>query len=332
MRAAVLRAPGTPLEVSEMPAPSAGPGEVLVHVRACGVCRTDLHIVDGELRDARLPLVPGHQIVGVVVRVGAGVAGIASGTRVGIPWLGWTCGVCRFCASGRENLCERARFTGYQIDGGFADLCVADARYCFPLPEGMSDAEMAPLLCAGLVGYRALRMSGSAERVGLYGFGSAAHIIIQIARHQGKRVYAFTRPGDREAQGFARSLGAEWVGDSTAQPPEELDCGIIFAADGRLVPKALGDVARGGTVICAGIHMSEIPAFPYDLLWGERSVRSVANLTRADARELLEAARLARVRTTVSAFPLEDVNEALALLRQGRLVGSAVVVVEGEHA
>jgi propanol-preferring alcohol dehydrogenase len=288
--------------------------------------------VDGELRDARLPLVPGHQIVGVVERVGAGVAGIAAGMRVGIPWLGWTCGVCRFCASGRENLCERARFTGFQIDGGFADLCVADARYCFPLPEGMSDAETAPLLCAGLIGYRALRMSGSAERVGLYGFGSAAHIIIQIARHQGKRVYAFTRPGDREAQGFARSLGAEWVGDSTAQPPEELDCGIIFAADGRLVPKALADVARGGTVICAGIHMSEIPAFPYDLLWGERSVRSVANLTRADARELLEAARVARVRTTVSTFPLEDVNEALALLRGGRLVGSAVVMVEGEHA
>lgn len=328
MRAAVLRAPGTPLDVSEMPNPSAGPGEILVRVRACGVCRTDLHIIDGELADARLPLVPGHQIVGVVERAGPDVAGLAAGTRVGVPWLGWTCGACRFCASGRENLCERARFTGYQIDGGFAELCVADARYCFSLPEGMSDAETAPLLCAGLIGFRALRMCGNAEKIGLYGFGSAAHIIVQIAIHQGKRVYAFTRPADAEAQGFARSLGADWAGDSTFQPPDELDCAIIFAADGRLVPKALSDVAPGGTVVCAGIHMSEIPAFPYHLLWGERSVRSVANLTREDARELLEVARLARVRTTVRTFPLEEVNEALTLLRQGRLVGSAVVVME----
>ncbi len=326
MRAAVLRKPLTPLEITEVPVPASGPGELLVRVRACGVCRTDLHVVDGELPEPRLPLVPGHQIVGIVEQAGGGTAPIVPGTRVGIPWLGWTCGECRYCISGRENLCEKARFTGYQHDGGFAEFAVADARFCFPLPSDYADTQAAPLLCAGLIGYRALRMAGKAERIGLYGFGAAAHIMAQVARHQGRAVYAFTRPGDMQAQDFALSLGARWAGDSTAPPPEELDAAIIFASDGRLVPKALRDVARGGTVVCAGIHMSDVPSFPYSILWEERSIRSVANLTRQDAREFLELAQRVAVKTTVTTFPLEQANEALAFLREGRLVGAAVVI------
>ncbi len=262
MRAAVLHQSRTPLVVEEMPVPIPGPGELLVRVRACGVCRTDLHVVDGELTEPMLPLVPGHQIVGIVVEAEAGTTPIAPGTRVGIPWLGWTCGQSRYCVSGRENLCEKARFTGYHRDGGFAEFAVADARFCFPLPPGSPDSQLAPLLCAGLIGYRALRMTGDAERIGLYGFGSAAHIVAQVARHEGRAVYAFTRPGDVQGQAFARSLGVAWAGDSTASSPEALDAGIIFAADGTLVPKALRDVARGGTVVCAGIHMSDIPGIP----------------------------------------------------------------------
>lgn len=312
-----------------MPVPVPGPGQLLVHVSACGICRTDLHVIDGELPDPRLPIVPGHQIVGTVESVGEGVTSVGAGARVGIPWLGWTCGRCGYCTSGRENLCERARFTGCHIDGGFAEYAVADARFCFALPQGYPDLQAAPLLCAGLIGYRALRMAGEAGRIGLYGFGAAAHIVCQVARHQGRRVFAFTRPGDEEARSFARSLGAEWAGDSTATAPEELDAAIIFAADGGLVPKALRDVARGGTVVCAGIHMSDIPAFPYRILWEERSVRSVANLTRQDALDFLDLALRVPVRTTVTTFALADVNEALARLRGGRLVGAAVVSLSG---
>lgn len=312
-----------------MPVPVPGPGQLLVHVSACGICRTDLHVIDGELPDPRLPIVPGHQIVGTVESVGEGVTSVGAGARVGIPWLGWTCGRCGYCTSGRENLCERARFTGCHIDGGFAEYAVADARFCFALPQGYPDLQAAPLLCAGLIGYRALRMAGEAGRIGLYGFGAAAHIVCQVARHQGRRVFAFTRPGDEEARSFARSLGAEWAGDSTATAPEELDAAIIFAADGGLVPKALRDVARGGTVVCAGIHMSDIPAFPYRILWEERSVRSVANLTRQDALDFLDLTLRVPVRTTVTTFALADVNEALARLRGGRLVGAAVVSLSG---
>ena len=312
-----------------MPVPVTGPGQLLVRVSACGICRTDLHVVDGELPDPRLPIVPGHQIVGTVENVGEGVTSVGAGARVGIPWLGWTCGRCGYCTSGRENLCERARFTGCHIDGGFAEYAVADARFCFALPQGYPDLQAAPLLCAGLIGYRALRMAGEAGRIGLYGFGAAAHIVCQVARHQGRRVFAFTRPGDGEAQSFARSLGAEWAGDSTAPAPEELDAAIIFAADGGLVPKALRDVARGGAVVCAGIHMSDIPAFPYRILWEERSIRSVANLTRKDALDFLDLAPRVPVRTTVTTFGLGDVNEALTRLRGGRLVGAAVVSLSG---
>jgi propanol-preferring alcohol dehydrogenase len=329
MRAAVLRRPRTPLEIIEIPVPVPGPGQLLVRVSACGICRTDLHVVDGELPDPRLPIVPGHQIVGTVENVGEGVTSVGAGARVGIPWLGWTCGRCGYCTSGRENLCERARFTGCHIDGGFAEYAVADARFCFALPQGYPDLQAAPLLCAGLIGYRALRMAGEAGRIGLYGFGAAAHIVCQVARHQGRRVFAFTRPGDGEAQSFARSLGAEWAGDSTAPAPEELDAAIIFAADGGLVPKALRDVARGGAVVCAGIHMSDIPAFPYRILWEERSIRSVANLTRKDALDFLDLAPRVPVRTTVTTFGLGDVNEALTRLRGGRLVGAAVVSLSG---
>lgn len=343
MRAAILREARTPLAIADLPVPEPGPGQLLVRVHACGVCRTDLHIVDGELGVPRLPLVPGHQIVGTVVRAGAGTAAdgaaadgaagpaaasIGPGTRVGIPWLGWTCGACRFCVSGRENLCERARFTGFHVDGGFAEYAVADARFCFPLPAGTPDPQAAPLLCAGLIGYRALRMAGDARTIGLYGFGSAAHIIAQIARHQGRRVLAFTRPGDVEAQAFARGLGAAWAGDSTAEPPEPLEAAIIFASDGSLLPKALRDTMRGGTVVCAGIHMSDIPGFAYRDLWEERSIRSVANLTRQDAVELLRLAPEVPVRTTVTVFPLEGANEALSRLRRGALVGAAVLSLD----
>jgi propanol-preferring alcohol dehydrogenase len=300
---------------------------VVLSVRACGVCRTDLHIADGDLPNPKLPLILGHEIVGTVAALGPGVAGMRVGARVGVPWLGWTCGECSFCGSGRENLCERARFTGCQLDGGYAEFTVADARYVFPLPDGYSDLAAAPLLCAGLVGYRSLVAAGDAVRLGLYGFGAAAHIVAQVARHQGRRVFAFTRPGDEDAQRFARTLGVEWAGGSEAPPPEPLDAAIIFAPVGSLVPTALRAVTRGGTVVCAGIHMSEIPAFPYEILWGERVVRSVANLTRRDGAQFLKLAPSVPVRTTVEPFPLERANEALARLRQGSLRGAAVLAL-----
>jgi alcohol dehydrogenase, propanol-preferring len=320
----VLDAPGAPLREAELPAPEPGPGQVLVAVDACGVCRTDLHVVDGELPDPKLPLVPGHQIVGRVVEGGAR---FGPGERVGIPWLGWTCGECRYCLSGRENLCDRARFTGYQLDGGYAELLVADERFCFPVPEEYDDLQAAPLLCAGLIGYRSLRLAGDAERLGLYGFGASAHIVAQVARHEGRRIFAFTRAGDEKGQAFARELGAEWVGDATQRPPEELDAAIIFAPVGELVPEALAATAKGGWVVCAGIYMSDIPSFPYELLWGERVLRSVANLTRRDGEELLALAPRVPVRTQVEAFPLEAANEALARLRSGRVLGAAVLAV-----
>jgi propanol-preferring alcohol dehydrogenase len=328
MKAMVLERPGVPLREVERPVPSPGPGQVLLRVRACGVCRTDLHVVDGELPDLGRPVVPGHQIVGEVEAVGARVDRLAAGRRVGVPWLGWTCGSCRFCASGRENLCAEARFTGYHLDGGFAEHAVADARYTFPIPEGYPDGQAAPLLCAGLIGYRALRMAGPASRLGLYGFGAAAHIVLQVARHEGRRVFAFTRPGDREAREFAISLGAEWAGESGEPPPEPLDAAILFAPAGELVPAALRAVERGGTVVCAGIHMSDIPSFPYRILWEERVVRSVANLTRRDGEEFLALAPQVPVRTEVETFPLAAANETLDRLRAGRVRGAAVLVVE----
>lgn len=323
-----LEAPGTPLRLAEVEIPAPGPGEVLIRVHACGVCRTDLHVVDGELPDPKLPLIPGHQIVGVVEGVGEGVEGFREGDRVGVPWLGWTCGGCRYCTTGRENLCPRARFTGYHRDGGYAEFTVADARYCVPIPEGYPDLEAAPLLCAGLIGYRCLRMTGDAERVGIYGFGAAAHIVTQVARHQGRRVFAFTRPGDLDAQQFARELGAEWAGDPTQAPPEELDAAILFAPVGELVPVALRATAPGGVVVCGGIHMTDIPSFPYALLWQERVLRSVANLTRQDAAEFLALAPRIPVRTEVRAYPLEEANQALEDLRRGRIRrGAAVLLV-----
>lgn len=319
----VLEAPGTPLRSAEVRDPAPTPGALLVRVRACGVCRTDLHVADGELPSPKLPLVLGHQIVGEVV---SGGARFAAGDRVGVPWLGWTCGECRFCVSGRENLCDRARFTGYDLDGGFAELAVADERYCFPIPEGYGDEQAAPLLCAGLIGYRALRLAGDVERVGLYGFGASAHIVCQVAVAHGRKVFAGTRAGDDETQAFARSLGAVWAGDATAGPPEELDAVIVFAPVGELVPAALGHVRKGGSVVCAGIHMSAIPSFPYELLWGERLVRSVANLTRADGEEFLALAPRIPVRTEVETFPLGAADDALARLRRGELRGTAVLV------
>ena len=328
MKAMLLARPGEPLREAERPVPRPGPGQVRLRVLACGVCRTDLHVVDGELPDLGHPVVPGHQVVGVVEALGPGVERLAAGQRVGVPWLGWTCGTCRFCTSGRENLCGEACFTGYQLDGGFAERALADARYCFPIPEGYPDVQAAPLLCAGLIGYRSLRMAGDARRLGLYGFGAAAHIVIQVARHQGRRVFAFTRPGDREARAFALSLGAEWAGDSGEKPPEPLDAAILFAPAGELVPAALRAMERGGTVVCAGIHMSDIPSFPYRILWEERIVRSVANLTRIDGEEFLALAPTVPVRTEVEVFPLAAANEALERLRAGRVRGAAVLVVE----
>lgn len=326
MRAMVLRRAGEPLADLQLPDPMPGPGQVLVRVRACGVCRTDLHVVDGDLTDPKLPLVPGHEVVGEVLETGPGAERFARGQRVGIPWLGWTCGECRYCRSGRENLCDRARFTGYQIDGGYAELAVADARYCFRLPAEFSDAEAAPLLCAGLIGYRAYAQVGEARRLGIYGFGAAAHIIAQVARHQGREVYAFSRPGDRAAQDFARQLGAAWAGDSTTLPPEPLDAAIIFAPVGALVPQALRVTAKGGRVVCAGIHMSDIPAFPYAILWGERQLVSIANLTRRDGEEFLALAPRVPVRTHVQTYRLSRANDALADLAKGRLQGAAVLV------
>jgi propanol-preferring alcohol dehydrogenase len=317
MRAAVLERPGAPLRLAERPDPVPGPGQVLLRVRACGVCRTDLHIADGELDAPWLPLVLGHQIV---------AERVDDGSRVGVPWLGWTDGTCRFCASGRENLCDAARFTGLDLDGGFAELTVADERFCLPLPGGFGDLEAAPLLCAGLIGHRTLRMAGDAVRLGIYGFGGAAHVVCQVAVHEGRRVFAVTRAGDTAAQAFARSLGADWAGGADERPPEELDAALIFAPAGELVPAALAAVAKGGVVVCGGIHMTDIPSFPYSLLWGERVLRSVANLTRADGREFLELAARIPVRTTVTAYPLERADAALDDLRSGRLTGSAVVV------
>ena len=323
----ILEAPEKTLRAAEAPAPEAGSGQILIRVRACGVCRTDLHIVDGELPEPKLPLIPGHQIVGVVEETGDGAERFDLGNRVGVPWLGYTDGTCRYCRSGRENLCEDARFTGYQIDGGYAEYAVADHRFCFPIPDGYPDLQAAPLLCAGLIGYRSLRMTGDAERLGLYGFGAAAHIVAQVARHQGRRVFAFTSTGDIEAQSFARKLGAVWAGDSEQPPPEQLDAAIIFAPVGSLVPAALRAVARGGVVVCAGIHMSDIPSFPYELLWEERSLRSVANLTRRDGEEFLALAPEVPVRTEVTPFALENANEALGDLRDGNIRGAAVLVV-----
>ena len=326
MRAMVFGGRGTTLAAADVPAPRPDEHQILVRVSACAVCRTDLHILDGELPSPKLPLILGHQIVGTVAELGANARGFAVGDRVGVPWLGWTCGVCRFCVGGRENLCARARFTGYQIDGGFAALAVADERYCFAIPASYGDEEAAPLLCAGLIGFRALRLAGDALRIGLYGFGAAAHIIAQVAAFQGREIYAFTRPGDAAAQSFARSLGASWAGDSTALAPVPLDAALVFAPVGALVPTALRALAPGGAVVCAGIHMSDIPSFPYADLWGERVIRSVANLTREDAADFLALAARTRIRTATSPYPLADANRALDDLRNGRYNGAAVLV------
>jgi len=327
MLAMVLEKPGFPLEARDIPVPAPGPGQIRVKVSASGVCRTDLHLVDGELPDPKLPIVPGHEIVGVVDRSGDGVERFGVGDRVGIPWLGWTCGECRYCRSGRENLCDNARFTGYTIDGGYAEYTVADQRYCFPIPTGYPDLQAAPLLCAGLIGYRSYRMAGDAQRLGLYGFGASAHIVAQIAVHQGRKVYAFTKPNDIGGQEFARRLGAVWAGGSNESPPVELDAAIIFAPVGGLVPAALRALAKGGVVVCAGIHMSDIPSFPYEILWGERAVRSVANLTRQDGEELLQIAPQVPVETHVEVYPLTQANEALTALREGKVMGAAVLRV-----
>jgi alcohol dehydrogenase, propanol-preferring len=330
MRAQVLTAAHRPLAMTELPPPETAAGEVLIAVKACAVCRTDLHIVDGELAHPKLPLVPGHEIVGTVVEIGSAVDHFQIGDRVGVPWLGWTCGVCEYCTSGRENLCDRARFTGYQIDGGYAELTVADQRYCFPIPAGFDDVAAAPLLCAGLIGYRTLRLalehSGKGERIGIYGFGAAAHIVVQIARFEGRQVFAFARPGDAAAQDFACALGAAWTGGSDEEPPEKLDAALIFAPVGALIPAALKATKKGGTVVSGGIHMSDIPAFPYALLWEERVIRSVANLTRRDAEDFLALAPKAGIATTTKRYSLADANQALADLRDGRLEGAAVLV------
>jgi propanol-preferring alcohol dehydrogenase len=326
MHAMVMTAAGRPLEARELPVREPGAGELLIEVHACGVCRTDLHVVDGELRAPKLPLVPGHEIIGTVAALGRDVGGFRTGERVGVPWLGATCGTCEFCRSGRENLCEQARFTGYQIDGGYAGYSLADARYCFPVGGGYSDAEAAPLLCAGLIGYRALRKAGDPRRLGLYGFGAAAHIVAQLARYEGRTVFAFVRSGDEPAMAFARALGAAWAGPSDALPPEPLDAAIIFAPVGWLVPAALRALRPGGRVVCAGIHMSPIPSFPYDILWQEREIVSVANLTRRDGAEFLALAPKVPVRTIVRSYPLAEANRALADLREGRVTGAAVLV------
>jgi propanol-preferring alcohol dehydrogenase len=326
MRAMVLDRPGQSLRLVDLPRSQPGPGQVSIRVTACGVCRTDLHVVDGDLTEAKLPIVPGHEIVGHITARGAGVLRFEEGQRVGVPWLGTTCGRCRYCANGRENLCDEARFTGYQIDGGYAEYTLADARYCFAIEGYEDDAEAAPLLCAGLIGHRSLVMTGDAERLGIYGFGAAAHIVAQVARWQGRRVFAFTRPGDSEAQDFASDLGAVWAGGSDQRPPEELDAAIVFAPVGALIPAALEAVAKGGVVVAGGIHMSDIPSFPYRILWGERVVRSVANLTRKDAEDFLALAPKVPVVAEIQRFALEDANLALAALREGRLRGAAVLV------
>jgi alcohol dehydrogenase, propanol-preferring len=328
MRAMVLDAPRTPLRLATVPDPTPGPGQIQLRVRACAVCRTDLHIVDGELPDPALPLILGHQIVGIVTARGADAERFAIGDRVGIPWLGWVDETCRYCRRGQENLCEHGRFTGYQINGGYAEYAVADERFCFTIPASYGDVEAAPLLCAGLIGYRSYRAAGDAERLGLYGFGASAHLIAQVARHEGRRVFAFTQPGDTRTQAFARALGAVWAGGSDQLPPDPLDAAILFAPVGALVPAALRALDRGSVVVCAGIHMSDIPSFPYDLLWEERVIRSVANLTRRDGIEFLELAPRVPVRTTTTPYPLDRANDALADLRAGRLEGSAVLVMD----
>ena len=327
MEAMLLRSPHSALELANVAEPRPRPGEVRVKVAACGVCRTDLHVVDGELPNAKRPVIPGHEIVGTVAEVGAGVSAFRRGDRVGIPWLGHTCGTCAYCTSGRENLCDSARFTGYTIDGGYAEYVVADSGYCFRLPQGGANAELAPWLCAGLIGYRALKQAGNAKRVGIYGFGAAAHIVAQVARYEGREIYVFTRAGDSESQRFARELDATWSGGSDEPAPAALDAALIFAPVGALVPKALRDVKKGGMVVCAGIHMSDIPQFPYDILWGERQIRSVANLTRQDGVEFIAVAQKAAIRTHFVPFPLASANAALAALREGKLTGAAVLEI-----
>jgi propanol-preferring alcohol dehydrogenase len=327
MKAMIFEGQCRPLREAELPRPKPGVDEILIKVHACGVCRTDLHVIDGDLRGPKLPLVLGHEIVGIVVEKGARAARFAIGQRVGVPWLGRTCGHCAYCASGRENLCDEARFTGYTLDGGYAEFALADERYCFSLPDGYTDAEAAPLLCAGLIGYRALVAAGEARSIGIYGFGAAAHIIAQLALWQGREVFAFTRPGDVEGQGFARELGAAWAGDSTVAPPRQLDAAILFAPVGALLPQALRHSAKGATVVCAGIHMTNIPEFPYSILWGERCVRSIANLTRRDGEAFLDIAPKAGIRTSVETFPLASANHALEHLARGRVRGAAVLVM-----
>lgn len=327
MKAMLLDAPGQSLRLAEQPIPTPGPHQLLLRVHVCGVCRTDLHVVDGELPHPKLPLVLGHQIVGIVTALGAQVQGFKRGDRIGVPWLGQTCNCCRYCQTERENLCDQAQFTGYNLDGGYAEYAVAGAQFCFPIPEDYSDLQAAPLLCAGLIGYRSYRMTGDAERIGFYGFGAAAHILIQVANYQGRQVYAFTRPGDTQGQQFARNLGAVWAGGSEEVPPQALDAAIIFAPVGSLVPAALKAVSKGGVVVCAGIHMSDIPSFSYNILWEERSVRSVANLTRKDGDEFLALAPQIPIQTQVQAFPLTAANEALAALREGNITGAAVLVM-----
>ncbi len=328
MRAMILERAHRPLQEVDLPLPKPQTGQVLLKVHACGVCRTDLHIVDGELTKPKLPLVLGHQIVGTVVETGAKANKFAVGSRVGVPWLGQTCNCCRYCLLGKENLCDRALFTGYDLNGGYAEYTVADERFCFAIPKGFPDLQVAPLLCAGLIGYRSYRMTEDAQRIGFYGFGAAAHILIQVANYQNKQVYAFTRSGDTQGQDFARNLGAVWAGSSEDLPPEALDAAIIFAPVGKLVPAALKAVVKGGIVVCAGIHMSEIPSFPYDILWGERMVRSVANLTRQDGEEFLALAPQIPIQTEVTAFPLANANEALEALRNGQIQGAAVLIID----
>lgn len=328
MKAMILEKQGTPLRAVELPDPMPQARQLLIRVHACGVCRTDLHVVDGDLTEPKLPLIPGHQIVGTVVGADRGSGRYKEGDRVGVPWLGGSCGECRYCISGRENLCDNARYTGYQIDGGFAELCAADETFCFPVPEGYPDTQAAPLFCAGLIGYRSYRMTGDARRLGFYGFGAAAHILMQVAKYHGKEVYAFTRRGDTEKQEFALGLGAVWAGDSEQMPPEPLDAAIIFAPVGSLVPAALRAVAKGGIVVCAGIYMSDIPSFPYSILWEERTIKSVANLTRRDGEEFLALAPKVPVRSEVHLYPLHDTNKALDDLRNGRFTGAAVITID----
>jgi propanol-preferring alcohol dehydrogenase len=332
MRAMLFEKPGQPLRIAEVPIPKAGPGQLLLRVHACAVCRTDLHIVDGELTQPKLPLVPGHEIVGSVAEQGEGAERFEIGDRVGIPWLGWTCGECSYCLWGRENLCDKARFTGYTLDGGYTDYTVADQRFCFPIPDFYADAEAAPLLCAGMIGYRSLVKAGDGKRLGIYGFGAAAHIVAQVARYQNREIYAFTRPGDKQAEKFALELGAVWAGGSNERPSAQLDAAIIFAPVGALVPQALRAVGKGGIVVCGGIHMSDIPSFPYEILWEERSVCSVANLTRQDGEEFFSLAPRIPVRTEVQTFPLAEANDALARLRSGKIQGAAVLLTDQGNA